>query len=170
MSSGSERMGIGSGAMGVARSYGCWRTGPATVLAIALMAAPSASRAHTQNGNLGAGAAATDYYQVTCSDDGTGIPASLSVQISDEAPAAAPLVGVQVRNGPDLLTSTDPVDGDGAASPLIHVNVRSGFVFDVLIDKTGAGGENYVLTFHCKTGPDGTGLHTGTDIVTRQNQ
>lgn len=126
--------------------------------------------AHTQPGGLGAGAAATDYYQVFCSDDGTGAPASLSVQISDEAPVAATLVSVQVRNGPDLLTSTDPTDGDGAASPLIHVNVRSGFVFDVLIDKSGAGSESYVLTFHCKTGPDGTGLHTGTDIVTRQSQ
>lgn len=142
--------------------------GAAAVLGWVGSAAPVA--AHTQNGALGGGAAATDYYQVLCSDDGTGVPASLSVQISDEAPSAATLVSVQVRNGPDLLTSTDATDADGSASPLIHVNVRSGFVFDVLVDKTGAGGENYVLTFHCKTGPDGTGLHTGTDIVTRQNQ
>ncbi|MBK7950239.1 MAG: hypothetical protein IPK00_16195 [Deltaproteobacteria bacterium] len=137
---------------------------------IGLLASAVPVEAHTQTGALGNGAEATDYYQVFCSDDGTGAPGSLSVQISDQAPAAAPLVSVQVRNGPDLATSTDPTDADGAASPLIHVNVRAGSVFDVLVDKTGAGSENYVLTFHCVTGPDGTGLHTGTDIVTRQNQ
>ncbi|MFO0690448.1 MAG: hypothetical protein U0900_17230 [Myxococcota bacterium] len=148
------------------------RSRAALAFGAALLAAGGAKpvAAHTQAGGLGTGAAATDYYQVLCSNDGTGVPASLSVQISDEAPAAATLVSVQVRNGPDLLTSTDPTDADGAPSPFVHVNVRSGTVFDVLIDKTGSGAENYVLTFHCMTGPDGTGLHTGTDILTRQNQ
>ncbi len=133
-----------------------------------LLAGPAA--AHTQSGSLGSGAAATDYYQVFCSDDGTGPPASLSIQVLDSAPAAAPLVSVQVRNGLELATATDPTDADTAASPLIHVNTSVGFVYDVLVDKSGAGAESYTLTIHCTTGANGTGLHTGTDIVTRQSQ
>jgi hypothetical protein len=133
-----------------------------------LVAGPAA--AHTQAGSLGSGAAATDVYQVICSDDGAGPPASLSIQVLDGSPAAAPLVSVQVRNSLELANSTDPTDGDTTASPLVHVNAGSGTVFDVLVDKSGAGAENYVLTFHCVTGPDGTGLHTGTDVIARQNQ
>jgi hypothetical protein len=138
------------------------------VFSVGLSTDPAA--AHTQAGSLGSGAAATDAYQVICSDDGAGPPASLSIQVLDGSPAAAPLVSVQVRNGLELANSTDPIDGDTTASPLVHVNAGSGTVFDVLVDKSGAGAENYVLTFHCVSGPDGTGLHTGTDVVTRQNQ
>ncbi len=144
------------------------RAGLPAVLLLGLPAGPAL--AHTQNGALGSAAAATDYYQVICSDDGTGPPASLSVQILDGAPAAAPLVSVQVRNGNELENTTDPVDGDTAASPVIHVNGAPTSVYEVLVDKSGPGAENYVLTFHCLTGPDGTGLHTGTDVITRQNQ
>lgn len=138
------------------------------VVPIPLLAGPAA--AHTQSGSLGADATATDLHQIVCSNDGTGAPGSLSVQILDDVPAAAPKVGVQVRGGSLLSTSTDPVDGDATASPLISVDVTTTLVFDVLVDKTGAGSENYVLTYHCLTGPNGTGLHTGTALVTRQNQ
>ena len=138
------------------------------VSGIGLVAGPGL--AHTQSGTLGNGAASTDAYQVICSDDGTGPPASLSVQILDGAPAAAPLLSVQVRNGLELASTTDPVDGDATASPLIHVNGGADVVYEMLVDKTGIGSENYTLTFHCVTGPNGTGLHTGTDVVLRQNQ
>ncbi len=137
-------------------------------LLVSVVAGPAT--AHTQAGSLGSGAAATDYYQVICSDDGAGPPASLSIQVLDGTPVAAPLVSVQVKNGLELASATDPTDADGTASPLVSVNASSGTVFDVLVDKSGAGGENYTLTFHCVTGPNGTGLHTGTDVVTRQNQ
>ena len=144
------------------------------LLGLAAMVGASAAAgpvgAHTQAGSLGSGAAATDYYQVICSDDGTGPPVSLSIQVLDSAPVASPLVSVQARNGHELANSTDATDGDPSASPLIHVNVSPGAVYDVLVDKSGAGSENYVLTLHCLTGANGTGLHTGTDIVTRQNQ
>lgn len=131
---------------------------------------PSAGIAHTQNGALGTAASATDLYTILCSDDGTGVPASLSVQVQDVAPAAAPLVSVQVRNGTALLNSTDPTDADGVASPLVSVNAVAGTSYDVLVDKTTDGAESYVLTYHCWTGPDGTGLHTGTDLIVRQSQ
>lgn len=132
--------------------------------------APVSALSHTRNDTLGTAAAATDLYTIVCTNDGTGAPASLSVQVQDVAPLAAPLVSVQVRNGTALLNSTDPSDGDGAASPLVHVNTVAGASYDVLVDKTGEGAENYVLTFHCWTGPDGTGLHTGTDLIVRQSQ
>lgn len=140
------------------------------VLAPAVGLLAGAASAHTQSGSLGNGAASTDYYQVICSDDGTGPPASLSVQILDGAPAAAPLVSVQVRSGEALANTTDPNDGDGTASAVIHVNGGAEVVYEVLVDKSGVGVENYVLTYHCLTGPNGTGLHTGTDLITRQNQ
>jgi hypothetical protein len=125
--------------------------------------------AHTQSGSLGDAAASTDLYQVTCSNDGSGAPGSLSMQVLDAAPSAAPLVSVQTRKGTLLANSTDPVDGDATSSPIVHVNGGAG-VYDVLVDKTAAGAETYTLTFHCVTGTNGTGAHTGTEIVTRQNQ
>ena len=42
--------------------------------------------AHTQDGSLGDPAAATDYYQVSCSDDGSGVPASLVAQVQNRGP------------------------------------------------------------------------------------
>lgn len=125
--------------------------------------------AHTQSGSLGASASATDFYQITCSDDGSGPPQSLVVQVLDAAPVAAPLVAVQVQRGTVASNSTDAVDGDATPSPLIALDFGSG-VFDVLVYKTAAGSESYTLSYHCMTGAGGTGDHTGSAIATRQNQ
>ena len=125
--------------------------------------------AHTQTGALGTSAAATDYYQITCSDDGAGTPGSLALELRDEGPEAAPLVSVQVARGGELANATDPDDSDLDYSPLISVNGGPG-VYAVLVDKSGPGSENYRLSFHCVTGPNGTGLHTGTSASVRQNQ
>ncbi|HUK63764.1 MAG TPA: hypothetical protein VLV15_10525 [Dongiaceae bacterium] len=137
--------------------------------ALALSTVPSASSAHTQNGSLGAPAEATDYYQVTCSDDGSGPPVSLIVQVLESSPAGAPLVSAQVRRGTTLVNTTDPIDGDGSPSPFVSLNLGTG-VYDVLVDKSGVGAETYILTYHCYTGPDGTGTHTGTSLQSWQNQ
>jgi hypothetical protein len=125
--------------------------------------------AHTQSGALGDAAGATDFYQVTCLDDGAGAPASLSIQVQDAAPVAAPLVSVQVRRALALANSTDATDGDVGYSPLVAVNGGPG-VYDVLVNKTAAGAEAYTLQFHCTTGANGGGDHTGTEIVARQSQ
>jgi hypothetical protein len=130
---------------------------------------PDAGRAHTQSGSLGDPAAATDFYQVTCSDDGSGTPASLTLQILDAAAGSAPLVSAQAQRGELAANTTDPADGDASPSPLVSVNGGGG-VYDVLVYKSGSGAESYTFTFHCTTGPDGGGLHTGTAITTRQNQ
>lgn len=137
-------------------------------LAIALWLVPGASSAHTQNGSLGATASATDYYQITCSDDGTGPPASLAVEVMDAVPAGS-LVSVQIQRGSALTNVTDAVDGDASASPPVWVNGGAG-VYDVLVDKSSADVAIYTLDYHCYTGADGTGDHTGTSLVTRQNQ
>lgn len=137
--------------------------------ALAALLPAAAASPDTQNGSLGPTLSATDFYQVTCSDDGSGPPASLIVAIEDAAPSAAPFVGVQAQRGLLVASTTDPVDADGAEGPDATVNGGGG-VYDVLVFKTGIDSENYTLTFHCYTGPDGTGIHTGTSIVTRQNQ
>jgi len=54
-------------------------------------------------------------------------------------------------------------------SPHVSVNGGAG-AYDVLIDKTAAGAESYTLSFHCMTGPDGTGVHTGTASTLVQDQ
>jgi hypothetical protein len=125
--------------------------------------------AHTQVGSLGSAASATDYYQIVCSDDGSGPPVSLALQLQDASPAGTPLVSAQVQRGSQVANTTDPVDADAAAGPVVAINGGGG-AYEVLVNKTSAGAEAYVLTFHCLTGPDGTGIHTGTDVLVRQNQ
>lgn len=144
----------------------------ASLLALVLGFARPA-RAHTQLGSLGEAASATDFYQVTCSDDGAGLPQSLYLQIQDTTGAAAPLAGVQAQRAAQVTNSVDPVSGDGSGSPIAFVNGGVG-VFDVLVYKlvykTGAGATTYSLTYHCMTGTNGTGVHTGTSLAVRQNQ
>jgi hypothetical protein len=146
----------------------------AALLLIAGVDARSAF-ADTRAATLGGSASASDYYQVTCSDDGSGPPASFSVQVSDAPPVAAPIVSVQVRAFRPALpspptpayaarNSTDPSDGDAVSSPLVFVNFGAG-TFDVFVDKTAAGSEDYVLTFLCTTALNGGGVRTGTAIT-----
>lgn len=125
--------------------------------------------AHTQDGSLGDPAAATDYYQVTCSDDGTGVPASLVVQVQNRGPQAASAVTVVTHRGIAASTTVDATGGDAVLGPMVSVNGADG-VYNVFVAKAGGGAVNYTLTYHCMTGPNGTGLHTGSLIVFRQNQ
>jgi hypothetical protein len=117
--------------------------------------------AHEQLGALGAGAKKTDYYEVSCFNDGTGDAGHLAVLITDLVPAASPLVSVQVIKGQLAKNTTDPVDGDATSSPEMKVIGGNG-AYKVIVDKTGADAENYSLDYHCETS---TGDHTGTSIV-----
>jgi hypothetical protein len=139
------------------------------VILIGVGAAPLRAAAHTLNETLGADASATDVVQIVCSDNGSGPPQSLGVDVRDNAPAEAALVSVQVQRGGDLVNATDTVDGDTGVSPHVTVNGGAG-AYDVLVDKTGAGAESYTLSFHCTTGPDGTGVHAGTASTLVQDQ
>jgi hypothetical protein len=139
-------------------------------LALALvLGGASLASAHEQSGSLGAAASASDAYQVTCSNDGSGAPASLAIEILDAAPSAAPLVSAQLQRGDDLVSTTDPTDADASFGPAISVNGGAG-AYLVLVDKSAAGAETYTLEYHCFTGANGTGAHTGTALTTLQNQ
>jgi hypothetical protein len=136
----------------------------AALLAALAHAAPAA--ALMQSGSLASEASDTDFYQVTCSNDGSGAPASLVAQVLDAAPVAAPLVSVQTQKTlPAVATNaTDAVDGDAGASPSVALNGGAG-TYDVFVDKSAAGAESYTLTVQCMTGLNGGGVPTGTAIT-----
>jgi len=140
-----------------------------TLLAGALVSIAGIGMAHTQDGSLGDPPASTDYYQVSCSDDGSGVPAALVAQVQNRGPVAASTVSVVVHRGLAATSTADTIGGDVPMSPLVFVNGGDG-VYDVFVNKVGVGVLNYTLSFHCMTGANGGGLHTGTTIVFRQNQ
>ena len=144
---------------------------PLPLAAIAAMSVLTAgiAVAHTQTGSLGADPIATDYYQVTCSDDGSGEPASMIVQMTNNSAGGTQSVTALAHKGLVATSSTDTVGGGSSAGPLTWVNGAGG-VYEVFVTKAAAGAVNYTLTYHCLTGANGTGLHTGTTIVFRQNQ
>lgn len=133
------------------------------VLAGAVLGLPSSAGADTLAGNLPASATAARLLFLDCSDDGAGAPLSATVQVRDLAPVAAPLISVQLRKGTAATNSTDAVDGDGGASPLVFVNGGSGR-YDVYVDKTEAGEEAFEVVAQCWTGAGGTGAATGTAL------
>lgn len=146
------------------------RPGVVFLAGIAAALLPSGrAAAHDQSGSLGSSASATDYYEISCFDDGTGPPGSLEVRIRDSAPGSLPQVSVQVQRGLSLASVSDEITPDVVPSPSIYSNEGAGVYF-VLVDKSGAGTKFYQLTYHCWTGPDGSGVHAGSALVTRQNQ
>lgn len=140
-----------------------------SVLAVALvlpLAQAGSVWAHEYSGALGKSASATDLYQVTCSTDSGGDSDRLSIQVLDTAPAAAPLVSVQVQKGASAANSTDAKDGDTTYSPLVSATSGNG-AYNVLVNKTASGAENYKLEYHCQAKD---GEHTGTSIFVLQSQ
>ncbi|MDG2049484.1 MAG: hypothetical protein P8M78_04925 [Myxococcota bacterium] len=121
----------------------------------------STAAAVTGTGTLPSDASVAELIQVECFDDGSGSPASLSAQLEDLAPALAPFVSVQIVRGSAATNGTDPVDGDGVASPQVFVDGGPGD-YDVFVDKSGPGEEDWRLTLSCWTGAGGTGVETGT--------
>ena len=129
--------------------------------------------AHTQSGAVGiatSGAARTDVYAVTCSNDGSGAPAKLAAQVKDLAPVKAPLVSTQISKGTaSSALSTDRVDGDNIYSSLVSLTGGAG-VYTLKVNKSAStvvGIETYVVQFHCQTAG---GVHAGTTWRLTQNQ
>lgn len=137
-----------------------------TLLAAALFTVAGVASAHDQAGSLGSAIGSTDYYVVTCDNDGSGAPAKLSVSIIDQAPVVAPAISVQVVKDLLAANATDQVDGDTTPSPTVSVAAGPGDYF-VIVDKTKAGAETYNMTYHCQTS---AGVHTGTSIFMLQNK
>ena len=142
---------------------------PASLAAVILAALAPAAIAHTQNGSLGADPGATDYYQVTCTDDGSGVPASIVVDIVNQSPGSALPVSALVNKGAVAANTSDTAGGDGSGSPFVSINGGVG-VYNLFVTKPATGAVSYTLTFHCMTGVDGSGEHTGTTLVFKQNQ
>ncbi len=127
--------------------------------------------AHTQVGALGKAAAASDIYQITCPEEVAGVPPRLDVQIRDLKPKKPPRLTVSVEKDLASVSSTDPRDGDKGFSPLVSLDGGAGN-YHVMVSKTAANDkkrafkEIYTLQYHCMSGA----LHTGTELVTLQNQ
>ena len=129
--------------------------------------------AHTQSGALGSAAsaaAATDVYAVTCSNDGSGAPAKLFLQVKDLPLVLAPVIGIQATKSTVASTqSVDTKDGDAVYSTGVYLSAGAG-AYLLKVNKyasTVKGFETYTAQFHCQTAG---GVHTGTTWVMTQNQ
>jgi hypothetical protein len=143
---------------------------PRWACAVALLAAGTGlAEAHTQSGSLGTDAGATDYYQVTCTDDGSGVPASMVLDVLSNAAATAQPVSALAHKDAAAANTTDVQSGDLVPSPQVFINGGVG-VYNVFVTKPLPGAVSYTLTFHCMTGTNGSGEHTGTTPVFKQNQ
>lgn len=142
------------------------RTGRAWLLSLLLGAAAQASFAHTYVLNIGEAASATHYFGVICSNEGGYDTDHLYVQIQTNT-ANAPLLSAQIIKGTVATSTTDPISGDAVASPPMRHHGGNG-LYQVLVNKTGAGAAVFTITAHCL---DVTGTqHTGTDAVVYQYQ
>ncbi len=59
------------------------------------------------------------------------------------------------------------MNADANPGPLTWVNGGDGD-YDLFVVKSQSGVANYTLTYHCMTGLNGSGIHTGTDIIIKQ--
>ncbi|MGR9087324.1 MAG: hypothetical protein ACU841_09665 [Gammaproteobacteria bacterium] len=116
-----------------------------------------AASAHTKNNSLGDPAGATDIWLVTCAT-GDAVNGKLEVSVKNVTPSS-PLLSVHVSRDGATESATDAVSGDANFSPKVTLAKGDGG-YTVTLDKAGAGGLNYALEYHCKTGG---GLHTGDD-------
>lgn len=127
--------------------------------------------AHVQQGELNSGtAAAVDFYQIVCSDDGSGAPYQLQARIMDTT-ANTSRVGLLVQKGTVCTRScarntTDRNDANTSYSPGITV-IQGAGVYNAFVSHNATGVDGYTLEFHCQTVD---GLHAGTTISGRQQQ
>jgi len=117
------------------------------------------------NEPIGATVGATDYFQVTCSDDGAGPAQRLEIQVNDDT-AGASILSLQVHKGLIARNTTDPTGANRVYSPLVSVAGNNG-VYNVIVNKKTAVARQYDISYHCKTSG---GAHTGTSISRKQNQ
>jgi hypothetical protein len=135
----------------------------AAVSALFVAAHAGLALALSQSGSLGASSTATDFYHVTCSDDGRGAPRSLAFQVQNAGPLTAPVMALVHRDNAAMSTA-DIAAGDGGYSPVAFVNGAEG-VFDIFVIKTADGASSYTLDYNCMTGTTGGGAPTGSALV-----
>ncbi|ASF46176.1 hypothetical protein [Methylovulum psychrotolerans] len=137
-----------------------------TLLLCAFFAQTNLTMAASLNGALGNASSATDYYRITCGTNSFGDTYKLNVALADVAPVAAPIISIQVIKGALGKNTYDTNDGDTVYSSAAIVQGGNG-IYQVIIDKTSAGVENYTLKYNCQ---NSAGATTDTSIVTVQNQ
>ena len=135
-------------------------------LAAVLSAASLAASAHSYVFTLGPAAGATHYFGVICSSEGGNDTDHLFLELRTTTPNG-PLVSAQVVKDGVATNTTDPVGGDAAFSPASRTRKGNG-LYQVLINKSGAGAATFTVNAHCL---DATGTqHTGTDGLVYQYQ
>ena len=137
--------------------------GGAAVLAVLL---GQTVQAHSYVFTLGEAAGSTHFFGVICSTDGGYETDHLYLQIQTQT-ASAVLVSAQVIKDRVATNITDPVSGDATPSPASRTRGGNG-LYQVLINKSGAGVLTFAVTAHCLVA-SGT-QHTGTDGVVYQYQ
>lgn len=141
-----------------------------TAAALLLTGYANLASAHSQSGSLGTAAGATDLYQVTCSDDGSGTGSSykLATSITVGYMPYSTRVSVRTEKGSKATNTTDPVNGDSLSSPYAY-NIGGDGVYYMSVGHTTATNlpRSYVINFHCVNSAGG---HTGTTWVMLQNQ
>ena len=132
---------------------------------------------------LGNTAGGTDYYQITCSDDGNFHTAGLVFQIASTTPGTEPRLSMSVYKETtanitginawhtENVTDITPYDGtlvgmsscnnssNKSYSP-IGAFVGGNGVYHVIVSKDSNGGANYNMVYHCVSAKC---EHTGTD-------
>lgn len=127
-----------------------------------------AASAHEDSGTLGPEPGATDYFTISCFDDGGGAPDHLFFELKAGPPATGPIVSAQIQVPDKQIASnvTDPINGDLGNSRQVKVTGGTS-LYHVTVNKSGAGKATYFYVYHCEANG---GVHTGTDSNSRQNQ
>ena len=109
----------------------------------------------------------TDYYQITCSDDGTGVPAYLLIAVRDIT-AGTSVLSATIQKGLLSRQTTDVTGADTAYSPMISLYGKPGpGIYNVIVSKNLYPTRNYDMQYHCMTADN---LHTGTSISLKLNE
>ncbi|WP_347986723.1 hypothetical protein [Methylomonas sp. AM2-LC] len=155
-------------------------------LVLALSSVSGQTFAHNITGGLGIapyngnnGASDTDLYQISCFTDTTEPSQQpthkLYVNIINNSATAGALSAqaFQINSvQPYSVNTTDLIGGDLTGSPDTYLvnppSVGDGDkTYYIAVNHTNKVASNYLLTFHCL---DASGVHTGTDIQSIQNQ
>jgi hypothetical protein len=116
---------------------------------------------------LGDRAEFTALARATCSDNGSGAPASLTVRIRDNsAPEAGQYLSLHLLRGTQAISITDTTPGDAAFSDHIAIVGGPG-VYTVMMTHTRAGARDFDIEYHCLTAD---GAHAGTSMIVDQFQ
>lgn len=133
------------------------------VLAALPLTTAGSAVAHDMSSPLTATAAASDYFQVTCQND-EAVTEHLFFRLSGSRSPSAPPVSAQITKG--ALATNVTVDPAAGFSREVEIHGGGGDYY-VTVNKSKAGRANYGFEYHCQSA---TGVHTGTDTVTLQNQ